>query len=67
MYSFAGGSYVGLVPRFEHNLEAFSSPFGVLAAEVVNRDQRGELTVRQLGGVAGIASQGEIIVLELLR
>lgn len=58
------------MPRFVHSLDAFSSPVGVLAPEVVNRDQREKLTVRQLGGVAGISAHGGMmsrIVLELLR
>lgn len=53
-----------------HSLDALSSPVGVLAPEVVNRDQREKLTVRQLGGVAGISAQGGMIsciVFELLR
>lgn len=58
------------MPRFVHSLEAFSSPVGVLDAEVVNRDQREKLTVWQFGGVAGISAQGgmmDCMVLELLR
>ena len=46
------------MPRFVHSLEAFSSPVGVLDADVVNRDQREKLTVWQFGGVAGISAQG---------
>lgn len=52
------------------SLEAFSSPVGVLDPEAVNRDQREKLTVRQLGGVAGISAQGGMMsrmALELLR
>lgn len=58
------------MPRFRQSLEAFSSPVGVLDAEVVNRDQREKLTVRQLGGVSGMGSQASIFsvfILELLR
>lgn len=58
------------MPRFAQSLEAFSSPVGVLDPETVNRDQREKLTVRQLGGVAGISSHGRMmsrIALELLR
>lgn len=58
------------MPRFVHSLEAFSSPVGVLDAEVVNRDQREKLTDWQFGGVAGISAQGGImwcIVLEFFR
>lgn len=57
------------MPRFAQSLDAFSSPVGVLAPEVVNLDQREKLTVRQLGGVAGISAHGEMIpriVFELL-
>lgn len=58
------------MPRFAQSLEAFSSPVGVLDPEVVNRDQREKLTVRQLGGVVGISAHGGMmsrIALELLR
>lgn len=58
------------MPRFRHSLEALSSPVGVLDPEVVNRDQREKLTVRQLGGVAGISAHGGMmsrIDLELVR
>jgi len=55
------------VPRLRQSLEALSSPVGVLDAEVVNRDQREKLTVRQLGGVSGIASHASIFIFELLR
>lgn len=51
-------------------MEALSSPVGVLDPEVVNRDQREKLTVRQLGGVAGISAHGGMmsrIDLELVR
>ncbi len=58
------------MPRFKQSFEAFSSPVGVVHSEVVNRDQREKLTVRQLGGVAGISAHGGMmsrIALELLR
>jgi hypothetical protein len=43
------------------SFDAFSSPVGVLAPEAVNLDQREKLTVRQLGGVAGISAHGRMI------